>query len=314
MTRLPSTPLPMACVGHSAVDHHFEVEAFPAHPTKTPAHRYRQIVGGMAANAALALARLGAPVRLLGRVGDDEAGQFVRGELQHHGVLTLLETVAGTRTSVSSVVVDAHGERQIFNHRGDALARAHALDVKQLEGVGAVLVDPRWCEGAATALQWARAQGVLSMLDADVAPAQDLLRLLPMADWVVFSEPGLAVLAPGQSVDAALAVARAAGARNAMVTQGAAGVHWWQAGQSHHHAAFEVQALDTTGAGDVFHAALLWALAHADPAAATGPDTSRAVRFACAAAALKCQRHDGALGAPRLAEVEAFLEGLRLNR
>ena len=294
----------LACVGHASVDHHFEIAAFADHPTKTPAHSYRQIVGGMAANASIALTQLGASTRLLGRVGDDAAGTFVRAELERLGVDARLEPVAGAATSVSSVVVDAHGERQIFNHRGDALARAHALDTAQLEGVSAVLADPRWADGAAAAFAWAREHKLLSMLDADVAPQADLLRLVPLADWAVFSEPGLALFAPGLDASAALQLAVSNGARNAMVTLGARGVRWLQGGMLHAQDAFNVQALDTTGAGDVFHGALLLALAGGvEP----GWGVAQSVRFASAAAALKCQRRHGVMGTPARAEVLAFL-------
>ena len=59
----------IACVGHAALDHVFEVESFPSRPTKTPARSYRPGTGGMAFNAAIAAARLGAAVRMIGRVG-----------------------------------------------------------------------------------------------------------------------------------------------------------------------------------------------------------------------------------------------------
>jgi sulfofructose kinase len=308
--------LPIACVGHASVDHHFEIEAFADHPTKTPAHSYRQIVGGMAANAAVALTRLGAQVQLFGRVGDDAAGDFVCGELVRLGVQARLERVAHASTSISSVVVDARGERQIFNHRGDALARAHGLVVAQLKGSAAVLVDPRWADGAEAALQWARAAGVLSMLDADVAPQADLLRLVPLADWAVFSEPGLRAFAPGLEICAALELAVASGARQAMVTLGARGVRWLQGGQAFGQHAFAVQALDTTGAGDVFHGALLMALVEGSAKDAAGGEeagsyVAQAVRFASAAAALKCQRRHGVMGTPSRSEVLEFLTAQR---
>jgi sulfofructose kinase len=291
-----------ACVGHASVDHHFEIEAFATVPTKTPATSYRMIAGGMAANAAIALAQLGAPVRLLGRVGDDAAGAFVRSAVLHCGVDTHLEVVPDAYTSVSSVVVDARGERQIFNHRGDALAKAHALDLSQLQGACAVLVDPRWCEGAQAALQWARAQRVLAVLDADVAPRAALQTLVPAAHWAVFSEPGLACYAPGASQADALASALTAGAQVAMVTLGERGVAWMhaQGGGLHTQSAFAVRALDTTGAGDVFHAALTLCLSE-------GQADAQAIRFACAAAALKCTQRHGVLGTPSRVQVEAFL-------
>jgi sulfofructose kinase len=291
-----------ACVGHACVDHHFEIEAFSPRPTKTPATSYRKIVGGMAANAAIAMARLGVPVRLLGRVGDDSAGDFVRSQVQAYQVQAYLEPVAQAHTSVSSVVVDAQGERQIFNHRGDALAKAHALDTQQLVGAQAVLADPRWCDGALAALTWAAQHGVLGVLDADVAPQAALHKLVPACRWAVFSEPGLHCYAPQLGQQAALQHALASGTQVAMVTLGARGVLWCERGSSlvHEQNGFNVQALDTTGAGDVFHAALTVALSER----ASAQD---AVRFACAAAALKCTQRHGVLGTPSRTEVNDFL-------
>ena len=271
---------PLVCLGHVSVDHHFGIEAFPDPPTKPPATSYRSIVGGMGANAAIAVHRLGCRVRLLGRVGDDAAAGFVRGELSALGIdPAYVSTVSGTQTSVSSVIVDSRGERQIFNHRGNALARAHALDVAQLEGARALLVDPRWTEGARAALQWARRSGVLHLLDADVAPQADLQALVPLAQWAVFSEPGLRAYAPGQSQDEALMQARDSGADVAMVTLGARGVRWMDRAGMHQMPGFAVRAVDTTGAGDVFHCGLMMALAEGKP-------PGDAIRCACAAGAL----------------------------
>jgi sulfofructose kinase len=300
----------IACVGHASVDHHFEIAAFPKSPTKTPARSYRQIVGGMAANAAIGLARLGVPVRLIGRVGEDDAGQFIKQSLSQLGVQAFLEAVPGGHTSVSSVIVDANGERQIFNHRGDALAKAHALSTTLLTGAQAVLVDPRWGDGAAAALIWARENKVLSVLDADVAPREVLQRLVPLARWAVFSEPGLKCFAP-EALDQrpALQAALDAGAGSAMVTLGEHGVVWMHAGSDavHSQESFAVEAVDTTGAGDVFHAALTFALAglyaHHDAA-----QERQAIRWACAAAAYKCTQRHGALGAPTRAQLTQFLE------
>jgi sulfofructose kinase len=290
-----------ACVGHASVDHHFEIDAFASQPTKTPAKSYQMIAGGMAANAAVAMARLGAYVKLLGRVGDDATGVFVRQAVQSSGVHTLLESVAHSYTSVSSVVVDARGERQIFNHRGDALDKAHVLDVHQLQGARAVLVDPRWRAGALAALQWARAHQVLGVLDADVAPQSDLRTLVPAAQWAVFSEPGLACYAPHAASQAeALASALAAGAQVAMVTLGERGVLWTRGQGLHTMAGFQVKAVDTTGAGDVFHAALVLALSE-------GQVDAGAIRFASAAAAIKCTQRYGVLGTPSRHQVEEYL-------
>jgi len=298
------TAVRIACVGHAALDHVFEVDAFPSRPTKTPAHRYRPGTGGMAFNAAVAAARLGAVVRMIGRVGCEPGTQMLRERLHAEGVEARgLETVAGATTSVSAIVVDAHGERQIFNNRGDAIARAHPLDTRLLEGADVVLVDPRWVAGAAAALRWARAQGVTAMLDVDVAPSADLQQLVALAPWAVFSEAGLAAYAAGLGARAALRQALASGCEVAMVTRGDRPV-WWlrRDGPLRKLAVPRIAAIDTTGAGDVFHAALALAIGE-------GRDERAAVAFAATAAALKCLAGPGVLGAPARPAVERALPG-----
>ena len=294
-------------MGHAALDHVFEVEAHPTQPTKTLAQRYTARAGGMSLHAAIAAARLGASVRLLGRVGDDAAGAFLRASLATEKVEARgLEAVAGASTSVAAVVVDARGARQIYIYRGDALARAHALDTRQLGGADLLLVDPRWPDGAARALQWAFDQGVPSMLDADVAPRAVIDRLLQRVRWAVFSDHGLAAWAPGVPFDAALARALAAGPALAVVTLGAQGVRWMAAnGTSGDAPAPKVHARDTTGAGDVFHAALALALVE-------GRDDAFA--WACAAAAYKCEHGGGIGGAPTRAQLEAWPPRVRAGR
>jgi len=296
------TAIRIACVGHAALDHVFEVEAFPARPTKTPASSYRPGTGGMAFNAAIAAARLGAAVRMIGRVGSEPAAQMLHERLRAEGVEARgLECVPGATTSVSAIVVDARGERQIFNHRGDAIVRAHALDTRLLHGADVVLVDPRWAAGAAAALRWAHEQRVTAMLDVDVAPAADLQQLVPLAQWAVFSEPGLASYSRGLATRAALELALDSGCEVAMVTRGDQPVWWLRRGGTLQRLAVpRVAAVDTTGAGDVFHAALALAVGE-------GRSERAAVAFAVTAAALKCLGGPGVLGAPRRAAVERAL-------
>jgi sulfofructose kinase len=293
----------VACVGHAALDHVFEVEQLSAPSSKTLARRYRPLAGGMSLHAAIAAARLGACVRLLGRVGDDGAADFLRQCLAAEGVEPRgLASVRGCTTSLASVIVDAQGERQIVVYRGDALRRGHPLDTRELEGADVVLVDPRWADGAATALAWARAHGVLSVLDGEVAPLADLDRLVPLATWVAFSAPGLALWARGRDTDAALSDVLALGPRGALVTQGAAGARYLErpGGVAQQVPAPRITALDTTGAGDVFHAALALGLCE-------GRRPRDAVAWACAAAAYKCVHGVGHAGTPTRAQLDHWI-------
>jgi sulfofructose kinase len=292
-------------VGHVALDHVFGVQALPARPVKTAAQRYRCGVGGMTANALVAAARLGAEARFVGPVGDDAAADVFTAHFAREGVATdTLCRVAGAGSSVSAVIVDGGGERLIFNHRGEALHRTPAFDAAWLDGADVLLVDPRCMAWAEAALREAGRRALTVVLDADTAPREDLeglVRLVGAAGWAVFSEPGLAAFHDG-GADPALAAALAAGAGAAVLTQGDRGLVWQRAGQPVQRLpAFDLGTpVDTTAAGDVFHGALAVALAEGQGAAA-------ALRFAAAAAALKCLRPDGVLGAPHRAEVEALL-------
>jgi sulfofructose kinase len=307
--------LRVACVGHASVDLVFEVDALPAaHSGKTLARRHTRRAGGMSLHAAVAAARLGASVRMIGRVGDDEAATFLRRRLADEGVEARgLESVRGASTSCASVVVDARGERQIVVHRGNALERAHGVDLRLLEGADVVLADPRWPDGAAAALEWARERGVISVLDADVAPWAVLDRLVPLARWSAFSQPGLAAWLRSEvgvaAWDEALAevLQRHAGLAAALVTLGPCGAAWIERGRPPAHcAAPRVDAVDTTGAGDVFHAAFALALAE-------GRATTDAVAWACAAAAYKCERGFGADGAPTRRQLDAWVRAPTLR-
>ena len=261
----------------------------------------------MSANAAVALARLGARVGFCGPIGEDHAAPVFEEHLRREGVDTRgLRRVPGQTSSVSAIIVDRHGERMIFNAKGSALSAPGPFDTTVLDGVDWLLTDPRCPLWAEAALREARRRGIPSILDGDVSPQQDLQRLAPLADWVVFSEPGLQAFSSEPAEQALQFLVNAAGSqvRCAVRTLGDRGLQWCRAGQPVQQLpAWPVcPVVDTLGAGDVFHGALGLALSE-------GQTDDNALRFAAAAAALKCQRPDGIQGAPTRAEVQALIAG-----
>ncbi len=292
----------------------FYLPALPTAPVKTPATRHRDLVGGMTANACVAAARLGASVRILAPVGDDLAADAFVAHFARQGVQTDgLRRVPGANSSASAILVDAAGERLIVNHRGNALSGAPAFEPEGLADADVLLTDPRCPAWAEAALRQARALAMPSVFDGDVAERAALQRLAGLAGWAVFSEPGLAAFADA-SLDDALAQALALGAGCAMVTLGAAGVAWRRPGQTTQRlpALAVAPVIDTLAAGDVFHGALAVALGEAQTQTQSGAVADAVlIRFAAAAAALKCLRADGVLGAPSRAEVEQLLAARR---
>jgi len=292
---------PLLFVGQTVLDHVFRVERFSADGGKAVASQQSSRIGGMAARAALAVQHLRQPdrsprVRLFSAVGDDAAGRQLQTALRAEGLD--VEVVPGARSGVSAVLVDARGERQVTNYRGDALQRSPLRELPQ--ACCGVLVDTRWPEAAVPALGHARARGVPGLLDADVAAPEVLRQLVPQAGWCVFSQGGLSAWAGDPApapADALARVALEASGAELVVTLGAEGALWRRPdGRVQALPAFAVEAVDTNGAGDVMHGALLLALAEGQP-------PERAVRWAMAAAALACS---GAT--PTRSALDRFLE------
>lgn len=287
------------CVGLAVADFIFYVDAFPDGPEKFQAFDAAVVGGGGAANAAVAVSRLGARAQLGARLGQDSTAQTILCELETEGVdLTGIIQNENARSGFSSVLIDVRGERQIVNFRGSGLPDTPKPLPKDID---AVLVDTRWPTGAIAALEQARAIGVPGVVDAE-APIDGAI--LARASHVAFSVQGLRSLIGTGGLGAAVEeMAKGLGVW-VCVTDGDQGVYYSNGGGAVHVPAFDVDVVDTLGAGDVWHGAFALALGQ-------GKSEHDAVIFASAAAALKCTRPGGRNAAPKLAEVEAFLDERR---
>lgn len=285
----------------------FRVEAMPRRAEKYRAEDVRFSLGGGGAIAAVAMQQLGARVQLAGRLGDDLFGDLLRSELSRRALGTcLLECVAGSKSPISSVFIDDHGDRQIVNYRqvGDSPAPDGACDaldrheLASLEAPDAVLVDTRWEAAAVQVLAHARHVGVPAVIDAEAPVSRAAMAL---ATHIAFSRQGLRDYAGLDSVEQGLQMAQTEFACWVCVTDGEQGVYWLEHGEIAHAPAFSIDAVDTLGAGDAWHAAFTLKLAQ-------GCSEPSAIVFANAAAALKCLSRDGLDGMPGNDAVEAFLQ------
>ncbi|RWH67812.1 MAG: sugar kinase [Mesorhizobium sp.] len=298
-------PVRLLSVGAFTLDTILRVETLPTHQGKFIASDGVQIASGMATSAACAAHRLGAEVSLWASAGDDPVGDQLIADVEAEGVdCSLIRRVVGARSALAAIVVDAHGDRIIVPfYDKKAQADPETLPLADLSGFDAVLVDVRWPGAAALALSAARSIGRPAILDADTAPVEVLERLLPLASHIVASEPAARIVCR-HALDPESACADLASRTDAFVavTGGAAGT-WWHDRASRrvrHVEAPRVKAVDTLAAGDVFHGAFAVGLAEA-------MSVEEALRFASAAAALKCLRFGGRLGAPDRAETLAMM-------
>ncbi|MEH2549424.1 sulfofructose kinase [Bradyrhizobium sp. AZCC 2262] len=289
------------CLGLSALDQVWRVDRFfSGQSEKIRSPDYATLGGGMAANAAVTGARLGGSVAFWGRAGDDAAGREMRSALAAERIdVANFRLFPDGRSSVSGIIVDSAGERQIVNFRGTFPEAADWLPLDEVVQASAVLADPRWVEGAIALFGKARALRIPTVLDGDVAGAEVFERLLPLTDHAVFSEPALASFA-GSADDASLNKLARFNCRVMAVTRGSEGVSWYEDGHLRRRAAYPVAVVDTTGAGDVFHGAYVFAIG-------ARLDVQDAMAFAAAAAALKCTRSGGRAGIPSINDCLAFM-------
>jgi len=286
--------------GLATIDFLFSVDAMPTRAEKYRATDAEMVGGGGAANAAVAVVRLGGGACLAAQIGTDRVGDMILADAQgEHVDTSLVYRTPGARSAFSSVLIDAQGERQIVNFRGspgDALP-----DFDAAPPCHAILTDTRFPALTRAALALARERGIPGVVDGE-HPVD--LAHLTQATHIAFSAQGLVGLTGIEHLpDALSSVAGQTGAW-VCVTDGANGVRYRRGDDMLHIPAYEVEAVDTLGAGDVWHGAFVLRLAEG----ATEPE---AVDFANAAASLKCLRRGGRNGCPDRMTVDSFLRNAR---
>lgn len=256
--------------------------------------------GGPAANAAVAIARLGGRTVFQGAVGDDALGAEQRKELADEGVdVSGVEILRGAASFVCFILVDeADGARTIVSAPHARPLPRGATD-PFADGADLLLVDGWGGPATRDAVRAARARGIPVLLDAGSA-RDDVLFLLDSVDVVIASEPFADEWAGTGRPEEAIARLLGLGARMAAVTRGPRGALAGAAGSPERFEvpAFPVAAVDTTGAGDAFHGGAAWALA-------TGRPWEESLRIGAFVAARKCLHAGARGGLPRRADLAA---------
>ena len=292
------------CIGIPVRDLTFRVEAVPERGSKANANHLAEICGGNALNAAIAIARLGGRVSFAGPMGDagETSSRFILERMEAEAIETThIVRMPGLTTPVSAIMIEPSGERTLTIYRDPALSKVQLPDADALlADCRAVLVESRCAAFATSLCTEARRRGIAVIVGVDRAMSlQD--GLLTAASHLLFASEQVQETAG--TADDGEALKRLAALTPAFLaaTRGPRGTIWLnEAGELEETPAVPVQAVDTLGAGDVFHGAFTLRLAE-------GGDVRQALQFAAAAAALKCTRHGGGLAAPQRIEVEEFL-------
>ncbi len=296
-------PFQLVALGLNAVDWICFLPDYPKHDSKTGIETLYRSGGGQTATAAALCARYGLKTRYVGRVGDDETGQFSLRDLEKEPMdLSCVETIQGAVNQLAIVLVDRPtGERTILWSRDSKLHyRPGELDRAWITAGQILHMDGHDPEACVESARWAREAGMKVSVDVDkVQPGvEEVLKLadfaIPSLDFVLqFSRKGawqegleeISKLVPGFVA----------------VTLGKQGVAALWDGQIVEVPGFPVEPLDTTGSGDIFHGAFVYGLFQ-DWSAQT------CLRFANGAASLSCTRPGARGGIPRIDEVFRLLE------
>jgi sulfofructose kinase len=302
-------PLPkvdLVGVGLNATDMLIRLPHYPALGSKVEFRSADSLPGGQVATAVAACQQWGLRTRYVGKIGDDSAAAIHRVEFDRLGVETHLVTASGYASQQAVILVDDAGERTVLWKRDNGLTlQPHELQRKWIINARALHVDGHDTAAAAVAAGWAREAGVPVIADLDdLYPGVETL--LGKIDYLITSRdiPGRLTGEPDlrQSLPA---VRTRYGCRLTAATLGHEGVLAWDGSRFHYAPAFQVKTLDTTGAGDIFHAGFIYGLLQAWP-------LPRQLDFACAAAALNCTAAGARGGIQSVVNIEAMMAGARL--
>jgi sulfofructose kinase len=245
-------------VGLNAIDTLIPLPHYPELGSKVEFHSANILPGGQVASAVIACQQWGLRTRYVGKVGEDRFADIHRREFAKAGVEAHLFTAQGCVSQQAFILVDDAGERTVLWKRDNNLTlRPEELKQEWIVEARVLHVDGHDTAAAIQAATWAKASGVPVIADLDeVYPG--VQALLGCIDYLIASRD-----IPGRLT-------------------GEPNLRAWDGSQFHYAAAFHVESVDTTGAGDIFHAGFIYGLLQ-------GWSLARQLDFACAAAALNCK-------------------------
>jgi sulfofructose kinase len=285
-------------VGLNATDTLIPLATYPARGSKTEYRNASVMPGGQVATAVVACQTWGLRTRYVGKLGDDDAARLHREAFARTGVEAQLVTVAGALSPQSLILVDAGGERTVLCRRDDRLTlQPEDLNRDWIVNARALHLDGYDTAAATLAASWAREAGIPVIADLD-EPYPGIEALLENIDYLIVSRDFPTRLINEPNLERALRRMQTRyGCELTAATLGQDGVLAWDGKHFYRSAAFCVPVVDTTGAGDIFHAGFIYGLLQDWP-------LDRQLDFACAAAAMNCKSAGARGGIQSIAAIE----------
>ncbi len=294
------------CIGNTSYDITAYLDSFPEENFKYMTQEFNECAGGPAANASCLLAKWGAESVFIGVTGDDIYADMIRRDLEASGVdCSFMIKRKGTKTPLSVIIVNLeNGSRTLVNR--NALVQIGEASQPRLEGLNpsVILFDGYEVDTALRSIElFPHAK---TILDAGSLRRETEI-LAARVDYLVCSErfassvSGISNIRARENYTRAFEALKKLNGKNIVITMGENGMVFEKGGEIIRQDAFKVKAVDTTGAGDIYHGAFAWCLAE-------GLAIEECVTFSSAASALSVQKRGGMTSIPSLEEVKAFLK------
>jgi sugar/nucleoside kinase (ribokinase family) len=269
-------------VGLNATDTLIPLVNYPARGSKVEYRHASVMPGGQAATTVVACQTWGLRTRYVGKLGEDDASRLHRDAFARAGVEAQLTFVPGASSPQSLILVDEGGERTVLCRRDERLLlQPSDLRREWILNARALHVDGYETAAATVAAAWAREAGIPVIADLD-EPYPGVEKLIENIDYLIVSRDFPGRLMEDSNLESALRrMQHRFGCRLTAATLGEDGVLAWDGRQIHHRPAYRVPVVDTTGAGDIFHAGFIYGLLQGWP-------LEQQLDFSCAAAAMNC--------------------------
>lgn len=296
-------PFEVVGMGLNSVDFLCVVPEFPTLNSKMRISQFSKQGGGQVATAMVALSRWGMKTRYIGKIGEDELGQFSITSLREEGVdISSVTIEPGATNQFAMILVDGpSGERTILWDRDERLTyREGELRKEEVCSGKLVHLDGHDIKAAIQCARWAKEEGIPTVIDLDkIEPLTS--KLIKEIDFVVTSTRFPKMFTGIPDREKAFLELRKHAPGFLCATLGREGAMAMVNGEILYVKGFKVKAVDTTGAGDVFHAGFIYGLLQ-------NWEVRETLRFANAVASLKCRDLGGRKGIPTLEEVQKLLE------
>jgi len=306
--RLQNKPFDVVGMGLNSIDFLSVVPEFPVPNSKMEMLRFSKQGGGQVATAMVALSRWGVKTKYIGKVGEDEMGQFSLNSLRQEGVDVSSVTIEPKATNqFAMIIVDGStGDRTILWNRDEQLMYCEGELRKEEVCSGKLLhMDGHDVHAALQCARWANGEGIPTVVDLDkVEPLTS--ELIKEIDFIITSSRFPMLYTGISDQKKALFELQKHTSGFLCTTLGHEGVIALVNGEFLHVEGFKVDTVDTTGAGDVFHGGFIYGLLQ-------NWEVVEILRFSNAVAALKCRDLGGRKSIPTLEEVQRFLN-LRVKK